>query len=73
MLAEAAARQSAGCGGFQAFVGIVAGLREVAHEFFGHPDHQLTGRDVTDLGEGTGVEPEALDDVLAVVGVPQRG
>ena len=73
MLAKAAARHSARCGGFRAVVSIVAGLREGVHEFFGHPDHQLTGRDVTDLGEGTGVEPEALDDVLAVVGVPQRG
>jgi hypothetical protein len=33
--------------------------------FLGHTDHELAGRDVADLGEGVGVEPDALDHVLA--------
>jgi hypothetical protein len=41
--------------------------------FPGHTDHELAGRDVADLGEGVGVEPEALDHVLAGIGVPERG
>ncbi len=51
--------------------GIVAGLREVAHEFLGHPDHQLAVRDVADLRERVRVKPETLDHVLVGVGVPQ--
>jgi hypothetical protein len=49
---------------------MVADPREVAHKFLGHPDHRLTVRDMTDLRESVGVEPEALDHVLALVGVP---
>jgi hypothetical protein len=44
----------------------------MAHEFLGHPDHNLAGRDVTDLGESIRVQFEALDYVLACIGVPQR-
>src|SRR5581483_12016770 len=55
----------------QAVIGIVTRLREVADEFLGHPDHQLATRDVTDLGKGIWVQLEALDHVLARVGVQQ--
>jgi hypothetical protein len=45
----------------------------VAHQLLGDTDDKLPVRYGADLVHGVSVEREALDYVLAVVGLPQRG
>jgi len=47
-------------------------LLQVAHQLLGDTDDSLPVRYGPDLAQGFGVEREALDHVLAVVGLPQR-
>jgi len=47
------------------------GLLQVAHQLLRDPDDRLAVRDGSDLAQGFGIEREALDHELAVVGLPQ--
>jgi hypothetical protein len=49
------------------------GFLQVAHQLLGDTNDCLPVWDVPDLAQGFGVESEALDHVLSVVGFPQRG
>jgi hypothetical protein len=45
----------------------------MAHQLPGDTDDKLPVRYGADLAHGVGVEREALDNVLVVIGLPQRG
>jgi len=46
------------------------GLLQVAHQLLGDPNDGLSVWYGSDLGQGLGVEREALDHVVTVIGLP---